>query len=316
MPRSTTTQTALTIGMFDGVHRGHQALVEAARRAVGPEGTVVAMTFDPNPADVLRKPDSGDLLAKQLTSGQRREALLLAAGVDQVQVIAVDRAFLDQSAEDFLQTHVLPHRPTVLVEGDDFRFGRRRLGDLELLRAAGDTHGWSVNVVDECMATLGDGTHVPVRSSMVRWLLLAGRVREAGTLLGRAFVLDGAVCKGAQRGRLLGVPTANVATGDLLVPLDGVYAGVGVLPDGQRVPVAISIGTNPTFGDEHRSVEAHLLDFDGAIDDYGWTLELELHRWLRDQVACSDTDALLALIHRDIEAVRAACSLADYAFAP
>lgn len=316
MPRSTTTQTALTIGMFDGVHRGHQALVEAARRAVGPEGTVVAMTFDPNPADVLRKPDSGDLLAQQLTSVQRREALLLAAGADQVQVIAVDRAFLDQSAEDFLQTHVLPHRPTVLVEGDDFRFGRRRLGDLELLRAAGDTHGWSVNVVDECMATLGDGTHVPVRSSMVRWLLLAGRVREAGTLLGRAFVLDGPVCKGAQRGRLLGVPTANVATGDLLVPLDGVYAGVGVLPDGHRVPAAISIGTNPTFGDEHRSVEAHLLDFDGAIDDYGWTLELELHRWLRDQVACSDTDALLALIHRDIEAVRAACSLADYAFAP
>ena len=316
MPRSTTTQIALTIGMFDGVHRGHQALIQAARLAVGRKGTVVAITFDPNPAEVLRTPDDGDVPAQRLTSVQRREKLLLAAGADQVQVIAVDRAFLDQSAEAFLQAHVLPHRPTVLVEGDDFRFGKGRSGDLDLLRALEGTHGWSVEVVDECMATLGDGVQVPVRSSMVRWLLLAGRVREAGTLLGRAFVLDGAVCKGAQRGRLLGVPTANVSTGDLLVPMDGVYAGVGVLPDGQRVPAAISIGTNPTFGDEHRSVEAHLLDFNGAIGDYGWTLELELHRWLRDQVACSDTDALLALIHRDIEAVRAACSLSDYAFAP
>ena len=173
-----------------------------------------------------------------------------------------------------------------------------------------------VVVVDEVMASLADGQQVPVRSGRVRWLLQAGRVREAGALLGRAPMLDGQVVQGAQRGRDLGWPTANLDCSGLLVPMDGVYAGVGVTPDGRRYRAGVSIGTNPTFGEGGRTVEAHLLDFDGPVGMYDWPLQLELHAFVREQITCSDVDELCALISRDLRAVRATVSAGDYAFAP
>jgi riboflavin kinase/FMN adenylyltransferase len=306
-------QTALTIGAFDGVHRGHQALIQACRDAVGEAGRVQVLTFDPSPGQVL-SPSKGRL--HTLTSVPMRRALLQAAGADEVTVIPVDIAFLKVEPEAFIDTWVRPHNAAYIVEGPDFRFGRSRRGDLAMLGALGLTQGGVINVLEEQCATLSDGTQVPIRSGTIRWLLEAGRVDQAANLLGRPYALHGPVVRGAQRGRTIGVPTANVDTGALLVPMDGVYAGIGHLPNGSTVPAAISIGSNLTFGEGPRSVEAHLLDFDGAIGDYDWTLSIDLISWVRDQVMCSGIDELKACIARDLDIVRAAVAAHDYAVAP
>lgn len=305
--------TALTIGAFDGVHCGHQALVQACRGAVGASGRVEVLTFDPPPGRVLHGPDAQP---NALASLPRRQALLSAAGADAVTVIPVDGDFLGLEPEAFIEAWVAPRQASCIVEGPDFRFGRARRGDLAMLGALGVISGGTTQVLAEQQAQLSDGTLVPIRSGMVRWLLAAGRVEEAASLLGRPFVIEGAVVQGAQRGRTIGVPTANVETGALLVPMNGVYAGIGCLPDGSRVPAAVSIGSNRTFGDGPRTVEAHLLGFEGAIGDYGWPLSIDLIGWIRDQVTCDGIDALKALIERDLDIVRAATAAHDYAVAP
>lgn len=299
--------------MFDGVHLGHQALVQACREAVGPSGRVEVLTFDPSPGQVLR---GGHAEPTTLADLKVRQALLQAAGADAVTVIPVDAALLNLEPEAFIDEWVVSRRASCIVEGPDFRFGRGRRGDLAMLSARGVIAGGHTLVLDEQLATLRDGTQVPVRSGMVRWLLAAGRVADAASLLGRPHAIEGPVVRGAQRGRTIGVPTANLDTGDVLVPMDGVYAGIGHLPDGRRVPAAVSIGSNRTFGDGPRSVEAHLLDFDGAVGDYRWRLTIDLIQWIRDQVTCDGIHALKALIARDLELVRAAAAAHDYAVAP
>ncbi len=305
--------TALTIGAFDGVHRGHQALIQACRRAVGPSGRVEVLTFDPPPSRILHGPN---VEPNALASVLSRQALLKAAGADAVTIIPVDGEFLRLEPEAFIEAWVAPRGASCIVEGPDFRFGRRRRGDLAMLGALGVISGGITQVLEEQHAALSDGTLVPLRSGMIRWLLGAGRVQEAASLLGRGYAIEGPVVMGEQRGRTIGVPTANMETGAMLVPMDGVYAGIGCLPDGTRVPAAVSIGSNRTFGDGPRTVETHLLGFEGTIGDYGWTLSIEFIGWIRDQVTCDGLAALKALIERDLDIVRAAAAAQDYAVAP
>ena len=298
MPR-----TAVIIGNFDGVHRGHEALISAARTRVGEAGSVIALTFDPLPRHLFHPHEQ----PRRLCTPVRRTGLLKQCGVDEVVEKQIDRDWLNQSPDDFIQNHVLPLGPDIVVEGPDFRFGRDRAGNMEVLAQFGrdqlPEHRFEVDVLPPQHASLSNLEAVPARSSTIRWLLERGRVRDAAHVLGRPYLIEGSVITGDQRGRTIGCPTANLDHGDLLLPADGVYAGCARGPHGE-FSAAISIGTKPTFNQTPRVLEAHLIDWDGSNDDYGWHLEVELHRWVRDQVAFDSVDALKSQIDLDIAAAR------------
>jgi riboflavin kinase/FMN adenylyltransferase len=291
--------TALSIGNFDGVHRGHVALVEAARRAVGDAGRVVVLSFDPHPAALLR-PESP---VPRLSDIDRRRRWLEEAGADEVRVLVPSSSFLGQTAEQFIAGVVDEHRPAVIVEGPDFRFGRARAGTVETIRELGSQMGFEAIVIDPVEVDLADQHLVRVSSSHVRWLLTRGRVRDAATLLGRPYELAGRVVPGDQRGRDLGVPTANLLqdeTQACVLPADGIYAGWANDPDGRRHPAAISIGTKPTFGANPRVCEAHLIGYEGPLDTYDWPIAIELTEWLRDQLRYEGVEPLVDQLRRDI----------------
>ena len=292
---------ALTIGNFDGVHRGHVALLHAARERLGPGGRVVVVTFDPHPAVVLR-PRSAP--ARLGTTDQRRR-WLLAAGADEVEVLPATPELLERSADRFLGDLVSRLNPTLVVEGPDFRFGRARAGTVETLRDAGARGGFEVLILDPVTVALADQTVVAVSSSMIRWLVEHGRVEDAGTGLGRAYELEATVVRGDQRGRRIGFPTINLRHGDLLLPRDGVYAGRAQRPDGRMYQAAISVGTKPTFGRSERVAEAYLIEYDGPVDDYDWTVRLRVEHWLRDQLTYPSLPPLLEQLDRDVERTRA-----------
>jgi len=294
-------QTAVTIGNFDGVHLGHQALVRAARRAVGPEGRVVVLSFDPHPATVL----APGRLVERLTSFDQRTRWLSEAGADDVMRMEPSRQLLGQSPEQFVSGLVDQFKPSAIVEGSDFRFGKGRQGSIETLQRLGAAQGFKVITVDTVEAVLSNHSIVPASSTMTRWLIKRGRVRDAGKLLGRAYAVNGTVVPGEQRGREIGIPTANLDVGELLLPADGVYVGEAIRCDGGVFRAAISVGTKPTFTTASiRTCEAHLLDFEGLCGDYHWTMELSFHDWLRDQVAFASLQPLIDQIHRDIARAR------------
>jgi riboflavin kinase/FMN adenylyltransferase len=292
----------LTIGNFDGVHLGHQRLLDAARSVLGDTGRLVAVTFDPPPAVVLGK--AADL---PLVSLQRRRRLLRQAGADEVLVLETDRRLLSLDPEAFLDhlDAALGSSPDWVIEGPDFRFGRRREGTVETLQELGGIRGFKVRVEEELSIPLQDGQVMPARSSAVRQLLKLGRVEDASRLLGAPHVLHGRVVQGDQRGRTIGIPTANLDLDGAFLPGDGVFAGVAVLPDGSRRAAAVSIGTKPTFEETPRVAEVHVLDWEGKLDDYGWWLDAELHRRLRGQYRYDDLSSLQAQIDRDLADVRA-----------
>ena len=293
---------AVTIGNFDGVHLGHQALIRTARRSVGEDGLVTALSFDPHPATVL----APSRRVERLSDFSRRSRWLTEAGADTVVALKPTRDLLDQSPEHFTTQLTAEYEPSVIVEGRDFRFGKGREGSIDTLRQLGSMHGFEVVEVDTVEAVLTDHSIVPVSSTMVRWLLRHGRVRDASKLLGRPYSVTGQVMPGEQRGREVGIPTANLNTGDLMLPADGVYIGEAQFESGSAFRAAISVGTKPHFTPaSERTCEAHLLDFDGPVGDYHWSMELFFHDWLRDQAAFAALDALIAQIHRDIERVRA-----------
>lgn len=293
--------TALTVGNFDGVHLGHAALVRTARQAVGPDGRVVVLTFDPNPIAVLR-PESEP---PRLTTFAQRERLLHDIGADEVIRLEPTADLLGQSPEQFVQQLVEAYQPSAIVEGPDFRFGRGRAGGVETLRELGEKMGFRTIVVEPVEQHLTDQIMVTVSSSMVRWLVSNGRVRDAARLLGHAYELTGHVVPGDRRGREIGMPTANLEHEQLL-PADGVYAATAVLPDGRTWPAAVSVGTKPTYGDQPRISEAHLIGYDGPVDVYDWPLRLLMRDWLRDQIQFDGTEALMAQMQRDLENTRSA----------
>lgn len=300
-------KSVITIGTFDGVHVGHAALVRRARAAAGEGVRVVAMSFDPHPAAVLRPGAE----PARLTTFERRAELLRSAGADEVVRLEPTKELLGLSPEAFFSEVVAPYGPVAVVEGEDFRFGRGRAGGIETLRALGRGMGFDVHVVGPVEVALSDHTVARASSSMTRWLIEHGRVRDAAAVLGRPYEVSGTVERGDRRGRTIGYPTANVRT-ECLAPGDGVYAGVAHLEDGRRFAAAISVGTKPTFGEHARAVEAFLLRSDGGeawaplpgLAEYGWGVRLAFLGWVREQVKFGSLEALLAQMARDGERVR------------
>ena len=290
----------ITIGNFDGVHVGHQALLSRARVLAAGGGQVVAVTFDPHPAALL-KPMSEPPIVQTL---QERRECLVKYGADQVHVINTTKELLSMSAEQFVLWLRAEIAFDCIVEGTDFHFGKDRAGDIDTLRAIGLENNFQVHQVEPVEVALGDASRAVASSSLLRWLLQNGRVHDVATVMGRAYQLTGVVQKGDQRGRTLGWPTANISTGARLLPSDGIYAGIATLPTGARKRAAISIGTKPTFGSHARTVEAFLLDHKAPVDDYGWTLTLEFSRWLRGQERFDGVDALLEQMARDTQRTR------------
>ncbi|MEC8321411.1 MAG: riboflavin kinase [Planctomycetota bacterium] len=291
-----------SIGNFDGVHLGHRALRDALLDSDRRFDRLVAVTFEPAPAVVLGRTAEGRIL----TASQRRRRLL-EAGFDDVLELETTPDLLGLEPTAFLDHLVerLGGGLSALAEGPDFRFGRARSGSLETLRDEGGRRGFEVIEVPERRIRLADGLDVPARSSVVRRLLRLGRVEDAGRVLGRPASLVGRVVRGDQRGRTIDVPTANLDLEGAMLPGDGVYAGLATLPDGETRPAAISIGTKPTFEPTPAVAEVHVLDWDGALDDYGWTLEASLVRRLRGQERYDGLEPFLEQLGRDLEATRA-----------
>lgn len=309
-------RTVVTIGTYDGVHRGHQALVQRAReraRSIGPGVRVLALVFDPNPVEVLRPRES----PPRLTTFEQKSEWLRAAGADDVHRLEPTSTLLHETPEEFVTIVQRAHGMAGVVEGPDFRFGKGRAGDVRTLASLGSRMGFAVDVVEPVSVVLNDHTVAPARSTMVRWLLHNGRVSDAARVLGRAHTLRGVVVPGDRRGRTIGYPTANIDS-PCLAPADGVYAGRARLADGRVFTAAISVGTKPTFGEHGRAVEAVLLgdSLDPAADnlvgrgaaawaplpglpEYGWTIDLEFTAWIRDQVRFDGLDGLLDQMARD-----------------
>ena len=288
----------VTIGAYDGVHRGHHAVIQEVRRlAADRDCASVVVTFDRHPASVVR-PESAPCC---LTDLEQKLALLEATGVDLVHVIHFDEERSHETAEEFVnEVLVEALRARAVVVGHDFHFGRNRGGNVELLARMGAAHGFDVLG----MRLVGDSDN-PVSSTRIRKLLAEGEVAAAAELLGRPHQIDGVVAHGDKRGRDLGFPTANVAVPQgICVPADGIYAAWYHRPDGSTHAAAVSLGRRPTFYDnaEHSVLEAYLLDFDGDL--YDEPASLRFMTRLRDEAKFDSVDALVEQMNRDVAEAR------------
>jgi riboflavin kinase/FMN adenylyltransferase len=289
---------AVAIGNFDGVHRGHQALVSLAADLAHPRGgDAVVLTFDPHPARVL----APQLAPPMLMGLDRRLELLAQAGADVVIVEPFTADLARLSAEDFAAVLRTELGADDVVVGHDFSFGAARRGDTQLLADLGARAGMAVHVLP---AVKVEG--MVCSSTKIREFVLEGRMEGARLLLGRPFELQGRVVHGLARGRGIGVPTANLRADADIVPELGIYAAwAEITESGLRKRAAVSIGTNPTFaasGLPPVVIEAHLIDFDGDI--YDSHLRLEFVTRLRAQRRFASVDDLVAEIHRDIQNVK------------
>lgn len=287
---------AVTVGNFDAVHRGHQSLVSAAKAwATRVGGPAVAVTFDPPPHEILY-PGSA---REPLTTLADRAEFLAAAGADHVVVLRTSPALLALSPEAFFEDVLLGQLGVrAVIEGYNFRFGRGRAGDTNTLRAMCAAAGVGFEEVPPRVVA-GE----PASSSRARAALLAGDVALAADLLGRAYRVTGTVVTGAKRGRTIGFPTANLGDVPTVLPGDGVYA-VRATVDGVTHPAAANVGPNPTFGEDARKVEVHLLDFAGDV--YGRPLSVEFVAKLRETRPFGGPAELVEQLRRDVAAAREA----------
>lgn len=283
---------ALTIGNFDGVHRGHVALIAEVRRKAGQVGgPAVAMTLDPHPFQLLRPEQFQPLL----TTVADRAHLLQAKGADHVVILRTTPELLRLSASEFFERVIRAQVDArAMAEGSNFGFGHKREGNTDTLRALCRTAGIPLAIVPP--VTTADG--VPISSSRIRAILLRGSVAEAASLLGHSYRLRGRVGQGQKRGAALGFPTANLEDIGTLVPGDGVYAG-RALWHGQSWPAALNIGANPTFGEQSRKVEAHLIGFQGDI--YGQELAVDFLERLRHTRRFGSANELIQQLETDVE---------------
>jgi riboflavin kinase/FMN adenylyltransferase len=287
-------RSVISIGNFDGIHLGHRRILHTARElAVAKGSQLVLVTFEPHPMTVLRP----EAVPPRLTPPAIKQPLLEEAGTDCLVILPPEKEVLGLTAEDFWA--ILRDRVEAadLVEGASFRFGKGAQGTIAKLRDWSAKSQTTLHVVESVQVPLLDLQIAPVSSSVIRFLLAFGRVREAAICLGRPYALSGVVGKGFSRGKAMGVPTANLRCDDQLIPADAVYAGRCAV-NGKTYPAAVSIGTMPTFGENVRQIEAHLIGFDGDL--YGVTLAIELVDWLREQRAYFGVDPLKTQIHKDI----------------
>ena len=296
MSRAPQIPTVVTLGVFDGVHRGHQSLLHEARLiADHHDAHLLVASFNPHPVAVLRP----DTFLGLLTLPARRADLLRALGADSVEFLPFDAAVSLMVADEFVNEVIVQGlNADVVVVGENFRFGHRAHAGVPELMALGDKYGFSVDSIP----LSGDGQ--VWSSTRIRQSLLSGDVGTARTILGRAHRLTGEVVHGDHRGRELGFPTANLAVpADLIVPADGIYATT-VAIDGKECAGALSIGTNPTFEDVfERRVEVFILDQPG-LDLYGLVLDVDIVERVRGTEKFDSLGDLLLAMDRDIVKIR------------
>lgn len=285
---------AVTIGNFDGVHRGHAQLVrQLTTRAKEFGGPAVVFTFEPHPVRLLR-PDEAPA---PLTWVKRKAELLAQLNVDVVIAFPTTREFLSLTPEAYFQQVICEQlRTRAVVEGPNFYFGNGRAGNTETLRALCEQHGICLDIVTPIKQA-----DEYVSSSRVRAAVAAGDIDLANRMLTQPYRIRGMVTHGAGRGGKIGFPTANLSAVDTLLPGPGVYAGRAIL-DGETIKAAINIGPNPTFNEHQLKVEAHLLDFKRSI--YGEVLKVDFLSRLRDVENFDTLEHLLAQLERDIAQVR------------
>jgi riboflavin kinase / FMN adenylyltransferase len=289
-------RAVVTIGVFDGVHKGHQQIIGHTVKRAGELGIQsVVVTFDPHPSEVVR-PGSHPAV---LTEPARKAELIEALGVDVLCVIPFTSDFSRLSAEAFVHDVLVEHlHAALVVVGENFRFGHKAAGDVELLQRLGRTFGFAV----EGAPLVADETTV-YSSTYIRACVDAGDVAAAARALGRPHRVDGVVVRGDQRGRELGFPTANLLTSThAAVPADGIYAAWLVRDREQPRMAAVSIGTNPTFSGRERRVEAYVLDFTGDL--YGERVALDFVSRLREQRTYAGLEPLIEQITEDVAQVR------------
>jgi riboflavin kinase/FMN adenylyltransferase len=272
------------LGNFDGVHRGHQALVDGVRRRAAERGgTSVALVFDPHPSQVLR-PDKAPPLLMTL---DQKLAAFERAGLGGVAVVRFTKALSRWEPETFVETVLIDWlRVAEVWVGENFLFGRDRTGTFTLLRALGEDKGFRTEKIDPVFSK-----DFVVSSTRVRHLVAEGRVDEAGALLGHHYTIEGVVEHGDGRGRELGVPTANLRTENALLPARGIYASQAHV-DGVWHAAVTSVGVRPTFGDGRLTVETFLLD--GVYELYGSRMRVAFVKWLREERKFGDLAALTA----------------------
>lgn len=288
---------AVAVGAFDGVHRGHQAVIASAREAAQRLGVPLGVvSFDPHPRRLFQ-PEAAPF--RLMTADQMARALA-PLGVDRLYLIPFDREMAGMSDEEFAR-RVLSEGLGVAhaAVGFDFTFGKGRSGSPEALRTYGQDLGFTVSVTDR----IDDVSGLKLSSSAVREALKAGDMDRAAVILGRPFAIQGEVIHGDKRGRTIGVPTANVAMGDYMRPAYGVYATRSRLPDGRVIDGVANLGVRPMFEIEAPLLEVWLLDFNESL--YGQTLETELVAFLRGEMKFDSLDALKVQIEADAAAARA-----------
>ena len=288
--------TVLTIGVFDGVHRGHQHLLNRLTDAASQGGLRSAvLTFVSHPRSVLFP----DTCIKYINSVEDRLSLLSNTGVDMVVPLTFDLDISRIRAHQFVELLQERLQMVGMVVGQDFAMGYQREGTPDALRDMGSERGFSVTVINP-VSVSGER----VSSTTIREAISAGDVDRAAKLLGRPFAFNGQVVKGMSRGKTLGFPTANLEVSKhRLIPSDGVYATWAHLGDSRHM-AATNVGVRPTFGEHERTVEVYLLDFDGDL--YGQELRVEFIQRLRDELRFDTPDALVAHMHRDVELTREA----------
>ena len=286
----------VTVGNFDGVHRGHQALVRAAvEGAIASSGVSVVLTFDPHPSRVL----SPDRAPEALMTVDQKEELFEGLGVDRMALLPFTTELSALTPPEFAAAvlrQALGAR--CVVVGTNFRFGRGRSGDVPLLRGLGATLGFDVVAVEP---VFHEGA--PISSTRIREALARGAVEAARDLLGRPFFVDGEVVRGDGRGRTIGIPTANLSLRNEALPRPGVYAAAArTLPGGGPRAAVVNLGRRPTFGGGETTLEAHLLDFEGDL--YGAVMRVEFRERLRDEKRFDGPQSLVKQIREDIDAAR------------
>lgn len=288
--------SVVSIGFFDGVHRGHQTIIRrAAQKAVEAGIRSAVVTFDRHPMEVV-KPGSQPKLLMPLA---RRAATLAEQGVDLVVVVAFDDQLRHQSPEAFVDTVLTgPLDAQRVIVGGNFRFGHKAAGDVATLADLGPSRGFAAEGV-----SLLELEGTVISSTEIRRALDAGDVERAARMLGRPHVVDGVVVRGEERGVTLGFPTANLQVDPrLAAPASGVYTGAFHLPEGGAQPCVTNVGVNPTFGGSERKVEAHLLDWDGDL--YGVNASVAFSQRLRDERRFAGPDELVAQIRTDVAEAR------------
>jgi riboflavin kinase/FMN adenylyltransferase len=286
----------LALGNFDGFHAGHQAVVGRAIEWARAEGRpIIVATFDPHPMRLFR-PDAPPF---RLTTLDQRQRLFEAAGADAMLVFHFDAEFAQISAEEFVNLLIGRMGAAGVVTGEDFTFGRKRSGDIVLLKELGGKAGLRAEAVSAVL----DGDGMIVSSSHIRDALKAGDCEVATRLLTRPFAIEGVVQHGDKIGRTIDFPTANLDLGPYLRPAYGIYAVRGRMPDGRLVDGCANLGIRPTFDPPKELLEPYFFDFSGDL--YGQTIEVQLIRYIRPEAKFAGLEALTAQIGRDCDVARA-----------